>query len=349
MTLPKWTRFALVGPLMREYILPVRGRPALDIPGGEALYAAAALATWLASTAGDTGEPKEGLGLMARTGMDFPQAWLDDLARLGWRVEGVRRVPDIADSRRVRVYDAQGNPVLAGWARRFAERGYAFPPDLADHEMPGPRTPVSRPTPWTLLERDVPDWIVETRLAHFTPGDPLTHHLLPSVLRSRGVLTLTLDPDAAYMTAPHQTFAREVMQPFTVVQPSEEEMRTLFGGLREDLWGMSEEVATWGVPVVVVKRGNQGVWVYDGKARARWVLPAYGATRFRDPTGAGSAFAGGFLYGWHRTEDPVEAALHGLAVASVAVETVGALSLLETLPGLLPARLEVLREGVRRV
>ena len=336
----RWVRFALLGPLMREYILPVKGRPVVDAPGGEALYAAAGLAVW---------QPEEALGLIARTGVDFPREWVDRLAALGWRVEGVHRVPEISDSRRVRVYDAQGRPVFAGWARRFAERGYSFPRDLADFETPAPRGDVHRLSPWTLRDYDVPDWIAETRWAHFTPLDGLTHYLMPAVLHQNGVFTLSLDPDASYMTRAHQSFAREIMRAFTVVQPAEEELRTLFGGLRDDVWGMAEELVDWGVSVVVVKRGPQGVWVYDGKARARWSVPAYGVTRFRDPTGAGSAFAGGFLYGWSRTEDPLEAALHGVASASVAVETCGALQILDTLPGLLQARLEVLREGVRRV
>ncbi len=342
MKLYPWTRFAVLGPLHREYLLPVQGRPAFNVPGGEALYAAAAIAMW---------QPEDAtVGLVARTGEDFPAAWVEDLARRGWRVEGVHRVAEIADSRRVRVYNARGQPMSSGWPHRFAERGIPYPKDLMDYEpsVVPPRS-LHRPTPWTLRERDLPEWLSETRYAHFTPLDFVTHNLLPPLLRQRGVTTLSLDPGPMYMTAPFRPHVRDMVSPLTVFQPSEEELRTLFGGQWEDLWNMAEEVSHWGVPVVVIKRGSQGVWVYDGRGRRRWIVPAYQVGRFRDPTGAGSAFAGGFLVGWARTEDPLEAALYGVVAASVAVETCGALSLLETLPGLLEGRLHLLREVVHRV
>lgn len=342
MSTEPWVRFAVLGPLQREYVLPIQGRPAFNIPGGEALYAAAGIAMW---------RPQEStVGLVARTGTDFPREWIEGLARQGWRVEGVHRVPDIQDSRRVRVYDARGRVMLAGWPQRFTERGVPYPRDLLDYEPPLPHAELrERPSPWTLRARDLPEWMVETRFAHFTPLDFLTHHLVPALLRQSGVTTITLDPGPGYMMAPWRTRVRDLVSSITVFQPSEEELRTLFGGHWEDLWNMAEEVVSWGVPVVVIKRGSQGIWVYDGKGRKRWTIPAYPVTRFRDPTGAGSAFAGGFLVGWSRSEDPVEATLYGVVTASVAVETTGALALLDTLPGLLEARLTLLREGVRRV
>ena len=42
-----------------------------------------------------------------------------------------------------------------------------------------------------------------------------------------------------------------------------------------------------------------------------------------DPTGAGDAFAAGFLAEWVRTNDPIAAALCGVLVGARAVETIG--------------------------
>lgn len=337
-----WVRFAVLGSLHREFILPPQGRPCLDVPGGPVLYAAAGLAVW--------NPPQGRIGLVARTGQDFPKNWLEQLQDLGWQLEGVHRLESIPDSRRVYVYTPRGERVPAGWSVWFAERGLSFPADLADHQ-PLARNGGNwnRPSPWTLRLQDLPDWINEVRFAHLTPVDWLTHHLLPSALRQAGVTTITLDPHSTYMHPLHQLQVRDIVSTLTVFQPNEEELRTLFGGQWEDLWHMAEEVASWGVPLVVIKRGREGVWVYDRNGGKRWQVPAYPVQRLRDPTGVGSAFAGGFLAGWARTEDPVEAALHGVIAAAVALETCGALNLLDTLPGLLEARLQVLREGVRRV
>jgi len=42
-----------------------------------------------------------------------------------------------------------------------------------------------------------------------------------------------------------------------------------------------------------------------------------------DTTGAGDAFCGGFLAGYARTGDGIEAAMHGIVAAAFTVETVG--------------------------
>ena len=56
-----------------------------------------------------------------------------------------------------------------------------------------------------------------------------------------------------------------------------------------------------------------------------------------------------FLAGYRQTYDPVQAALYGNISASLVVEGVGPFYALDTLPGLPEARLEALRQSVRRV
>ena len=83
-------------------------------------------------------------------------------------------------------------------------------------------------------------------------------------------------------------------------------------------------------------------------ARHKWEVPAYPA-RVADPTGAGDAFCGGFLAGFGRTYDPVQATLHGNVSASLKVEGSGAFYPLDMLPGLAEARLNALKDLVRKV
>ena len=66
-------------------------------------------------------------------------------------------------------------------------------------------------------------------------------------------------------------------------------------------------------------------------------------------TGAGDAFCGGFLAGYRKTYEPLEAALYGNVSASLNVEGSGAFYPLDVLPGLAQARLEVLRAMVHEV
>ena len=55
----------IAGQLRREYLLPPEGRPLLDVPGGNLLYAAAGARLWT-----------DKIGLLSRAGEDYPQEWL---------------------------------------------------------------------------------------------------------------------------------------------------------------------------------------------------------------------------------------------------------------------------------
>lgn len=94
----------------------------------------------------------------------------------------------------------------------------------------------------------------------------------------------------------------------------------------DDLVGQGDLVARLAaaVPLVVLTHGARGCEVLEG-GRSRWVgiFPA----REVDPTGAGDAFAAGFLLALARGAPPVEAARLGAAAGSIAVEGLGIESL----------------------
>jgi hypothetical protein len=88
--------------------------------------------------------------------------------------------------------------------------------------------------------------------------------------------------------------------------------------------------------------------LYDADRGRKWEIPAYPA-RVHNPTGAGDAFCGGFLAGYQRTYDPLEAVLYGNVSFSLVAEGEGPFYALDALPGLPQARLEYLRGSVREV
>jgi ribokinase len=84
----------------------------------------------------------------------------------------------------------------------------------------------------------------------------------------------------------------------------------------------------WGVPLVVIKIGAEGVLVRDREHDRLIHLRPYhspGDPRVIDVTGAGDAFCGGFMVGLARTADPIQAAQMGLVSASLIIEGYGAL------------------------
>ncbi|NPA92942.1 MAG: carbohydrate kinase family protein [Chloroflexi bacterium] len=330
--------YLFLGPLNREYILPPQGKPLLDVPGGEVLYAAAGAALWGAE-----------VGLISRVGEDFPQTWLDDLAARGWDVRGVRRLPEPLETRRVLVYEPSGRLSPQSPLAAFARRGITFPKSLLNYNPPPvQRANLDKPTPTSLRISDLPPNFGDARAAHFCPHDFLTHSLLPAALRTAGVPIITLAPHSAYMTALFYDRLPALLTGLTAFIVTEAQLRAVFRERTSDLWEMAETLGQWQVRYVVIRRAEGEVWLYDVNGNRRWVVPGY-PTRMVDPTGADDAFAGGFLVGYRETLDPVQAVVQGAVSASLAVETRGALALLDTLPALVSRRAEVVSASVQQV
>lgn len=330
--------FIIVGRLTRDYILPPVGRPLLDVPGGGLLYAAGGILPW-----------EKNVGLLGRLGEDYPRSWLKDFEARGLGIEGLRILPESLDLRAFHAYNEKfeithGSPVL-----QFARRELTFPKSLLGYQSPPEvRKDTKNVDPLSPLPSEIPASYREVRAAHLCPLDFTSHSHLSAALHSGSVNTLTLDPSPGYMTPAFLKDLRVILSGLTAFLPSEEELRALFWGQTHDLWEMAAALGEYGCEVIVIKRGGHGQLIYDAKGEHKWELPAYPA-RPADPTGAGDAFCGGFLAGYKKSYDPIEAALYGNVSASLKVEGSGAFYPLDVIPGLAEARLSVLRDLVRKV
>ena len=88
----------------------------------------------------------------------------------------------------------------------------------------------------------------------------------------------------------------------------------------------AKKLRKMGPRLVVIKKGEHGVYVYGGKYEFGY--PAYPVAKVVDPTGAGDTFAGGF-FGYiakarKRDEKTMRrAAMYGTVLASFNVEGFG--------------------------
>ncbi|GEM_PF-75516 len=330
--------YLFLGALNRDFILPVQGKPLLDVPGGGVLYAAAGAALWGGS-----------VGLVARVGEDFPRTWLDAFRQRGWSTAGIKILPQPLDARRVLIYNPDGSLSAEQPAAAFARRGIAFPRELLNYApRPLRRTDLDRPTPATLRLADLPPGFAEARAAHFCPHDFLTHHLLPATLRTAGVPFTTLSPHAAYMSPLFIQRIPPLVHGLTAVLTTEAALTALFREHTADLWDMAATIGNWQVNLVVIRRADGETRLYESRTRRRWVVPG-GPAEVADPTGADDAFAGAFLVAYRETLDPLQATVRGAATARIAAETRGVFALADTLPALLHARAEALARDVRQV
>lgn len=333
-------RFLLAGQLRREYLILPSNQVLLDVPAGNVLYAAVGVGVW---------EPDPPPALLARVGADYPSAWLEEFARHGLDTRGVRVLPQPVDLRSFHAYCPEADALSDGPVSHFARLGVPFPKELLGYRQTSPPLDsYTQLTPTSLRQADIPPAYLEASAVHLCPLDYLTHSLLPAVFRQAGFTLITLDPSPGYMNPNFWDAVPSLITGLTAFLPAEEELRALFKGRSQDLWEMAEAIASYGCEIIVIKRGEGGQWLYDAEARTRWEIPAY-PSRLVNPLGVGDAFCGGFLAGYRRAYDPVEAALHGNISASLVIEGVSPFYALDALPGLAEARLQALRQSVRKL
>lgn len=325
--------FVIAGSLKREFILPVKGLPALDRPGGSALYAAGGLMVW-----------DQGIGLLARIGEDYPRSWLREWQARGIDTEGITILPKPIDTRLFLAYNERLEVACVNPVSHFAQRGLPFPKALLGYQNPSEVQKEAQ----ALSAAEIPAAYREARAVHFCPLDFTSHHQLLTAFKGGLAGTLTLDPAPEYMSPSFRKNLRVLLAELTAFLPSEDELQRLFWGETRDVWEMAEAVSEYGCEVIVVKCGARGQRVYDAAGKRKWEVQAY-PVQIADPTGAGDAFCGGFLAGYQKTYDPLQATLYGNVSASLKIEGCGAFYPLDVLPGLAEARLEAVKDFVRRV
>lgn len=333
-------RDVFVGQLTREFYLTANDDLVLDEPGGSSLFSALGYRIW---------EDDHVPGLIARVGENYPQNWLDLFQEQGIDTGGIKILPEYLD---VRSFCGQGkdgqwtrdNPV-----RHFARLGKPVPNLLLDYEvedraLANPRKISEK----SIRQGDVPSSYQTATGVHLCPVDFITHNLLPSVFRQAGFTTLTLDPCASYMGPDFFPDIPGLITGLTAFLPTEAELRNLFKQRSVDLWEMAAELGSFGCSLIVIRREDDGQYLYDAETDQRWEIPPYPSRKVKE-RGVGDAFCGGFLAGYRDTFEPLQAVLSGSVSASLARESVHSFYALDTLAGLPGARLEALKQEVKQV
>lgn len=330
--------YAFVGGLREDYCITHDGQAHLVRIGGNAAYAAVGARLWNAE-----------VGIISRVGINYPSDWLQKLEKAGICVEGVRVLPEAHDTRTFYAYLSPDERVDRNPAVHFQRVGLPLPKELMGYrtstEGQDKRDELG---PLAVRPTDIPAEMGEIKAAHFSPADYLTHSSVPFHLKGFGVSSITLDPSQRYMQPSFLPDLPGIIRGLDAFLPSEAEARSLFPLTSMEPWEFAEVFSTMGCDFVIIKCGARGQFVWDGLSKRHYLVPAYPA-KVKDVTGAGDAFCGGFLVGFHATGDVVEASLRGSVSASFAVEGSDALYPLEVLTGLPEARLESLRALVKRL
>jgi sugar/nucleoside kinase (ribokinase family) len=169
--------------------------------------------------------------------------------------------------------------------------------------------------------------LTRARVAHFegytlldSPMREAAVHALRTAAAAPGV-TVSLDASDPFVCRVVQDALWDALREHVdIVFLNAEEARTL-AGVDDPVEGARVVAARGQVETVVVKLGGKGsAVIHRGELHPIPLFPVHAI----DTTGAGDAYAGGFLFGWARGYDPARCGRLGSAVASLAVSQVGA-------------------------
>jgi len=239
------------------------------------------------------------VGCVSLVGTDYPVTMLDALEKRGVDLTGVHRLPGTG----VRTW-----LLYEGHLRRLIHRL-----GCPTHEQVSPG-PEHIPRAW-----------------HSAPAFHLAP--MPFTAQRRLLASLAIEPNRFVSVDPHLPITQETLEDWRQALaevdaffPSEDEL------LLEEAQVHPERVlprlATGRLRFIVFKQAARGGILYDAREDRfhRW---SGRASKVIDPTGAGDAFAAGFVSA-HLEGLPVDACLdRGVVSASFAIEGLGAASLLE--------------------
>ena len=242
------------------------------------------------------------VAVVAPRGDDYPARALHALEHRGVDLTGLRSL---------------GRPGLRAWllyeavARRIVHRLGA-----ANHVE-------ASPAPGNVANR-----FADARAFHLSPTPLVCQQPLIEALSPRAGALLSLDPHDPVREDNLERW-REALALLDIFFVSEEELQ--LDGVAADPQGALARLAGGRLRYVLLKRGAAGGLLYDARTQEVRAWAAR-ATQVVDPTGAGDAFAGGFLSGLLAGEDVAGALERGVVSASFALETWGAAGLIAAMP-----------------
>ena len=238
------------------------------------------------------------VGVVSVRGDDYPETTLIALADKGIDLAGVREL---------------GRPGVRTWL--------LYEPDARRviHHLNGPSHADVSPGP-----EDIPAAYAGARLFHLSPMPLESQERLVAALAGRAGAAIAIDPHET-VREDNLSRWRETLAKVDAFFPSEDDLR--LEGVADDPRAALRRLAGGRLRFIAWKRGAQGGLLYDAKADAFLDWPPVPRLT-GDPTGAGDAFAGGFLAALLAGGTIDQALDQGIIATSFALEAFGARGLL---------------------
>jgi len=324
------------GSISRDFIIPVHGNPISDIPGGSALYCAVGAAIWR----------KDRIGVISQVGDDFPLSSLRLLINNYIDLRGVRILPHSLDIRNF--HSSWSSKTLHSEpVSEYSNLNAEFPRTLLGYKKQDfYREYRTKITPLTKLDIP-PDYFLATA-AHISPSHRLSQVLLASLLQNHYFGTITMHISDSDPASSKSDLIRSALRNLTCVMIGIESLKNIDGTINNGNSDFLRAASRLGSEMVVVLLGNQGRLLLDNKSGKQWFIPVYPVEEI-NPAGVDDSFCGGFISTYRNTYDPLESVLCGSVSASIVSQGVGLGYALNANLELAQARVQKLRNLVRKL
>lgn len=301
-------------------------------PGGNALYAAVGANIW-----------SDRVGIVAVVGYDWPPAYTTRLAQSGIDISGLvykdeetLRAWTIYELSGFRRYVSRNTEVVLLTPSPFSSRPLS-PLEVAKFSEAARQVHL-RSSP---LPQELPPHLWQVDSIHLCPMRLETLLTWIDFLKSKPDIFVSLDILPHFVDGNFDDHDLvQLLSRADAFMPSEAEVESLMPC--HNLAVFCREIAARGPKLVVVKQGEHGATVYNREQDRLHPIKPYPA-QVDDLTGAGDSFCGGYVSGYVKTNNPMEAALVGAVSASFIIEGFGGLHALNTTRVQAETRLEELR------
>lgn len=322
-----------VGRICRQTIVTLNKRIHENIIAGPALYAAGGIRSFM-----------ENVGVISA----FPQENFKDLI-------GLLKKYSIDNSGIIQETDSQPSWQFFGYSSAYSQPGNAPIPFFSAIHMPLPESLRSNDVQGVIdvtssmyYPSELTQVYLNASAAHLC-ADKLDHQLKASALLNKAaisVLTLTSSPD--YMIPSNWDMVMNMMSGLTAFITTPAELISLFKNRTNDLDEIGMILHSHGCENLIQIKQAEGYELTNFQIRRKWFIPVY-PSEIIDPTGMTEAFCGALLAELRRSHDPVRAVIRGSVVASIKGEGCGPFYVLDTIPGLIEARIDRIKDWVKTI
>ena len=296
--------FFTIGSIIIDDIVLPDGETRMGILGGGATHAAMGILVW-----------SDSVGIAASIGDNFPDVSMDQLKKV-INTDGLHNY-EVETPRAWQVYEENGH------------RTEVFRSDLDEfiNLTPDPQ--------------QLPKNYCGAKGVHIQCKSPEPLKSWIQKLRTEDCGLILWEPWDIYCQPENRQDFREILPLVDIFSPNLEEARVLTSqsGIKEIL----KKLFQYGATRIVLRMGERGSVVADS-VTGYSEIPVFQVNQITDVTGAGNAYCGGFLVGYTRTTDMVQAGMYGAVSASLALEQFGALYSRTDLHTLAEQRLATLYE-----